>query len=243
VAEPEEASTPDGAKADEKPHESVDEQPSPEPPRKDQTSATLAESPSGEAPPSWVGRDGFREGNVYKTAVTLDPGPTQQLCEEELLLPAVREKIKAYAGAKLGPEAARRVRLPDEYIRNQMIGDDLWVQPVKVESFSELDHKLGREIWGEAANASTDHWVRLHALVKFDADVDSRIKQQWIAALRFQRLQGVGGIVVIVLLALAGLYAYLRFDLATGGVYRNRLRVAALTAIMLIILGVFLTKS
>ena len=247
ATEPAEGSTSDDKKDDEKPlEESVDDQSTDEPVDEeppDEKPATVAKSPSGDDPPDWVGRDGFRDGSVYMVPLSLDPGPTQKLCEEELLLPAVTKKIKAYASEKLGSDAAQHVRLPLEYIRGQMIGDDLWVEPVKVDSFSQLDQKLGREIWGDAANASTDDWVRLHALVKFDSDVDRRIEQQWIGALRLQRLQGTAGLVAVVLLALAGLYAYMRFDLATAGAYRNRLRVAALTAIMAVILVVLLNYS
>ncbi len=175
-------------------------------------------APAGGTPPPWVGQEPFKDGSVYKWPVKCDPRPSQSECEEEALPAAVDQVIAEYIKTKLklGRQAARLVRLPRSYVREQMIGDDVWVEPVEV-SFGD--------------------WVRLHALVKFDRRANALIAERWATVEHIDRLAGVAVAGAILLLLLASAYTLLKIDLVTGGKYRGRLRLLVAATILLLVIA------
>lgn len=173
--------------------------------------AKAAETSNTKEPPDWVTAGQRKDGDLYKWPVTVQAWPTLRECQGEL--PEVLDRaVSQYAEKKLKlvPWAARRVRLPRDYVLGELLTAQ-WHKPVAV---------------------SSETWVELHALLEFDAEANSRILQQRQQAIITGRLWGVGAVVAAVLLLLSTLFAYLKIDLATGGSYRGRLRFAAATVIL-----------
>jgi len=178
--------------------------------------------------PSWAGAEPFKDGAVYKWPVTLDPRATKSEAEEELLPAAANAVIAEYARKKLKLDITPYQQssggwpyLPEEYVRGQMIGGDVWAEPV---------------------NVSFGRWIRLHALLKFDRQTNERLRERWKDGETVRRLANVGVLGTCLLLALATAWAYLKADLATAGRYRWRLRLAATSLIAaLMILGMSVT--
>ena len=173
--------------------------------------AKAAETSNTKEPPDWVTAGQRKDGDLYKWPVTVQAWPTLRECQGEL--PEVLDRaVSQYAEKKLKlvPWAARRVRLPRDYVLGELLTAQ-WHKPVAV---------------------SSETWVELHALLEFDAEANSRILQQRQQAIITGRLWGVGAVVAAVLLLLSTLFAYLKIDLATCGSYRGRLRFAAATVIL-----------
>ena len=122
---------------------------------------------------------------------------------------------------KLGPEAARAVRLPYDYVREEMIATDVWLEPTEIEFVDD----------------SFAGYVQMHALVKFNHTTNAMLESRWEEVQHVQRLGGVSVLAAGLLMLLAFAYSYMKIDLVTGGKYRGRLRFLAIAAILLICLA------
>ncbi len=168
-------------------------------------------------PPDWIEAPPKLVDGVYQVPIIVGPFESRMKCDRELP-EALRQAVDAYVDQYLVPEAVGRVTLPKEYLQSHLV----------------------RETWTEnrsVAVTSTDRvpMVLLHVLLGFDTDVNNRLSEMWHRVVIFQRLHLVGLVVAGVLVVLATFWAYLRVDLATAGAYRNRLRVAAVLVLALLV--------
>ena len=105
-------------------------------------------------------------------------------------------------------------------------------------TYSPLDYieeHLVKEEWQQTKRFSVGPMIQLHVLLEFDREVNAHLTEEWNRAIVAERLAGVGALAVVGLLLLSTVYAYLRTDLASGGAYRGRLRLAAGAAILAVI--------
>lgn len=164
--------------------------------------------------PDWVGQRPHRVSGVYQMAVATDPGMNRQECEADM--PEVlNQAVAKYVNEVYLPhnsEAARRVRLPLDFIRSRLVKEE-WEEPVEV-SLSEAP------------------LVRLHALLEFDRTANTRIDDAWQKAVVQHRVWNSAAVLGGLLTVLAVAWGYLKIDLATSGTYRWRLRILAALAIL-----------
>ncbi len=76
-----------------------------------------------------------------------------------------------------------------------------------------------------------------HALLEFDDELRGELHRLWRAAFVSHRLRYAAGGFALAIAALGTLLAHLKLDLATGGLYRRRLRWASGLAILLVAAG------
>ncbi len=213
-----------------KPADEADSAEEPSPPGSEEPSAegaaSAAEVPALAEPPAsgppWVGRADCKVGNTYQMSVSVGPYTTRAECDQKLP-DRLQAAVDEYAAAYIGPEARGHVRLPLDYIRGEIVKEE-WEQ--------QRPHLMTPK--GEIPE-TRKVMTTLHALLEFDQVVNARLEEEWDKVVVAQRIGGVGTLAGAVLLLLAGVYGYLRIDLATGGRYRGRLRLAAATAILVLI--------
>ncbi len=168
--------------------------------------------------PDWVDAPAQQVDGAYRVAVSVGPYATRGECERELP-EALRAAVDEYASQYFGPEAAGRVRLPVDYLRENVVQEQ-WLETRRV----------------SVSPSSQIPMVRLHVLLEFDRAVNDRLREAWRQAVIHGKLWILGTFGTMLLLLLSAFWAYLRVDLATRGAYRGRLRFAtglALTSIFL----------
>ncbi len=138
----------------------------------------------------------------YQMVVKAGPYETREECESSLPT-ALERGVRQFIARDLGEEAAGRIRLPLEFIATRVVKDQV-TEPV---------------------NTSFGPMVQVHALLRFDREVQARIHEEWNRILVNRRLWYAGGALSGVLLLLSVVYGYLKADLATQGAYRGRLRL------------------
>jgi len=170
--------------------------------------------------PAWVDRKPYKEGSVYYWPVAADPRPDEDQAEFEALPEALNQAVADYIEQKLrlGSLASRRVHLDPTYLRDRLVGEDVWVEP---------------------RSLSVGEFVRMHALVKFDREANSILREAWGKERAVGRLWSAGGILALALLLLSIVYSYLKIDQVTDGSRRRLLRFAAI----LVILGLMLVAA
>jgi hypothetical protein len=180
-------------------------------------SSTTTEPSLGESErPAWVDAEPHREGDVYKMVIAVGPYSTKAECEEKLP-DELQQAVGQYAAALIGP-GARDLSLPLDFVQRRVV----------------------KERWAEEKDYSVGPMFNLHVLLAFDREAKGRIEHLWRDVVVGERLVGVGGLLLLVLLFLSIIYAYLKADLATGGTYRGRLRLAAGAMIVVLVGGVIL---
>jgi len=170
--------------------------------------------------PAWVDRKPYKEGSVYYWPVATDPRPDLAEAEEEALPVALNGAVADYVRTKLklGARAGQKVHLESDYLRDSLVGADVWVEPLSL---------------------SLGEFVRVHALVKFDREANSIIDEAWDHQRLAGRLWSAGGFLALVLFFLALVYCYLKIDQVAGGSRRRLLRFATI----LVILGLMLVAA
>lgn len=170
--------------------------------------------------PAWVDRKPYKEGSVYYWPVAADPRPDLAEAEEEALPIALNGAVADYVRTKLklGARAGQHVHLESDYLRDSLVGADVWVEPLSL---------------------SLGEFVRVHALVKFDREANSIIHEAWDHQRLAGRLWSAGGFLALVLFFLALVYCYLKIDQVAAGPRRRLLRFAAI----LVILGLMLVAA
>lgn len=175
--------------------------------------ADSSAGPSPATPPPWLDAitsepdspAGFParvlEG-TYQMVVKAGPYETREECESSLP-DALERGVRQFIARDLGEEPADRIHLPLEFIATRVVKDQV-TEPV---------------------NTSFGPMVQVHALLRFDREVQARIHDQWNRILVNRRLWHAGGALGGVLLLLSVVYGYLKTDLATQGAYRWRLRL------------------
>ena len=170
--------------------------------------------------PAWVERKPYKEGSVYYWPVAADPRPDADQAEFEALPEALQAAVADYINQKmrLGSLATRQVHLDPTYVRDQLVGEDIWIEP---------------------RNSPLGEFFRVHALVKFDREANSIIRETWDQERLQKRIWSAGGILAMVLFFLSLVYCYLKIDQVTDGSRRRLLRFAAI----LVILGLMLVAA
>jgi len=163
--------------------------------------AAAKAAPPAAGRPAWVDAPPRYVDNAYLVPIAAGPYTTQQECEADM--PAALEAaLDKYIEQYVGPEAARRVRLPD--------------------SGYDLRRQLVRQEWVETVQTSLGEMVVLHAQLEVDRKVQDRIRDALRQATAAGRLwvaaAGLGGV-----LALLGvLFGYLK--LTENGSRRRRIQ-------------------
>jgi hypothetical protein len=170
--------------------------------------------------PAWVDRKPYKEGSVYYWPVASDPRPDADQAELDALPKALSGAVADYINQKLrlGSLATRQVQLDPTYVRDQLVGEDIWIEP---------------------RNSPLGEFFRVHALVKFDREANTVIREAWSHERLEGRLWSAGGFLAVVLLFLSLIYSYLKIDQVTKGSRRALLRFAAI----LVILGLMLVAA
>jgi hypothetical protein len=170
--------------------------------------------------PAWVDRKPYKEGSVYYWPVASDPRPDADQAELDALPAALSGAVADYINQKLrlGSLATRQVQLDPTYVRDQLVGEDIWIEP---------------------RNSPVGEFFRVHALVKFDREANTVIREAWSRERLEGRLWSAGGFLAVVLLFLSLIYSYLKIDQVTKGSRRALLRIAAI----LVILGLMLVAA
>lgn len=179
-----------------------------------------AKKPSPTAPkkPAWVDAPPGLADDAYQMVVTVGPYKTWQECEralDEKLHEGVNEYIETYAEREpdLDPRAVARVSLPRDYVRKSIV----------------------KELYCEEIVSRTPaigSMLQLKVLLAFDRQANAEIQEAVRNVIVAERIRWGGVGLAGLLLALLVIYAYLKTDLATQGVYRGRLRLAAAVMIL-----------
>jgi hypothetical protein len=173
-----------------------------------------SESAPAEDRPEWVGTAPHKADGVYQMAVDVGPFSTRDECDEAAT-DVLRAAIDDYVATYLGSEARGRVRLPIDYVRSEIVEAEWEEQKqVRISPEGQIPEEFVK-------------MPRLHLLLEFDRAANSRIESEWSRVVVRERLFGVGTLGVLTFVLLGGLWSYLKIDLATGGAYRGRLRLAA----------------
>ena len=175
------------------------------------TAAEAGPSPSSRprTRPAWVNAPPQLVGDAYQMSIAVGPYTTRAECDAKLP-EALQEALGHYVDVCLGDQAVDDIRLPADYLRQQLV----------------------KAQWEETRQLSVGPMIWLHVLLQFDRKIKDRILEEHRQAIIGQRLHAAATWSAIGLALLTVAFGYLKIDLATGGVYRGRLRLAAAAAIL-----------
>jgi len=159
------------------------------------SASTASTSPPAAAKrPDWIDNPPQPTAESYEVPVNSGPWKTRLECEQ-----ALNEEIDLavgnYVAWQLGDEARSQVGLPDDAVRGQLLSEQ-WLEKV--------DTKFGEQM------------LNLHALLRFDSQIDGKLREAWNQLLVTGRIVVSGAILGGALLLLAVIYGYLRISLATA---------------------------
>ena len=150
--------------------------------------AAPVEPPPKEPPrPAWVGAGPKLIDNAYFMTLKVGPYTTRLECEANLP-EALQSAVSEYVELYLGPEAAKRVRLPADDLRQRLV----------------------REVWEEPVQSSIGPMVQLHVQTAFDTKTQEAIKDAWRRSIVADRLRRSGAVLAAVLGVLAVAYTVLK---------------------------------
>ncbi|MEX0867693.1 MAG: hypothetical protein WD030_10060, partial [Pirellulales bacterium] len=170
---------------------------------------------TSEPRPDWVDAPAAKQGNVYRQVVHAGPHPRRIEAEKELE-EQIHSAVEDYLNEAIAPDAARRVELPADYVRREIVRDQF--TEVHQRSFGTL--------------ADDVYMVDLYAQLEFSRQVHDEAKERYRQAVVEDRLWLTGFSLAAALGLLGTVFGYLRFDEATGGRRRGRLRFVATGAIL-----------
>ena len=158
---------------------------------------TTSLAPGGTAArPAWVDAPPQLVDDVYQMAVVVGPYTTRQECDANLP-EKIQEAVDQYVEVCLGPEEIDAVRLPAEYLRQQLVKDQ----------------------WEEVRQHSIGPMTQLHVLLQFDRKVKDRVVEEHRQAVVAHRLWLTGAGLAAALGLLAAAFGYLKF---TGAGVRDQ---------------------
>jgi len=164
------------------------------------------------AKPDWVGSTPRMAGDAYQMTVCVGPYTTPAECEAGLP-EAVLKAVAHYAEVGLGLN---------------------WSGQIRVDA--NLLQRLIQDRWIETRSFSIGPMTQLHVLLRFDREAKNLVLDEYRRGALAGRLAAFGAAAFLVLGFLAVGFGYLKADLATGGVYRGRLRWTA-AAIILVMMA------
>lgn len=159
--------------------------------------------------PAWVNAKPRLVDDVYQMSIDIGPYTTRAECDTKLP-EALQEAFGHYVEVCLGDPVTDATGLPPDELRQQLV----------------------KAQWEETRPYSVGPMVHLHVLLEFDRKFKDRVLEEHRQAVIAGRLQAVAAWTAIGLVLLTVLFGYLKIDLATGGAYRGRLRLAAAAAIL-----------
>jgi len=174
--------------------------------------STVADEPLSTPRPAWVDQEPQLVKGVYQMTISIGPYLTLDECQSKLP-EELQKAVGEYVGRHLGAKASQRVRLPLDYIEEHLVQARL----------------------EERKQFSVGPMMRLHVLLGFDRMASERIREEWRRLVVQDRISILGFLGSVLFLFLTTIYVYLKADLATEGRYRGRLRLAAGTAVVLLI--------
>ena len=166
--------------------------------------------------PAWVNAPPQLIGDAYQMSIAIGPYTTRAECDAKLP-EALQEALGEYVNVCLGDQAVYDVRLPADDLRGQLV----------------------KAQWEEIRQLSVGPMIWLHVQLHFDRKIKDRILEAHRQAVIGRRLHVAATWSAIGLALLAVAFGYLKIDLTTGGVYRRRLRLAAVAAILGLVLGLW----
>jgi hypothetical protein len=153
--------------------------------------------------PEWIDHPPQPSGEPYEVAVTAGPYKTRWECERALD-EEIDSAVDDYGAWRIGEDARSQIPLPKDFARHQLVAEQ-WLEKV--------DTKFGEQMFN------------LHALLRFDSQVDRKLREAWAQLLVTGRLVGSAAILGGVLLLLAVIYGYLKLSLAAAA--RRKIQSAA----------------
>jgi hypothetical protein len=182
--------------------------------KKPATANTAAAPPPPSAPakkpPAWINDPEQMLGDTYQMTIVVGPYATPQECNDELPAELQRALNRYVQGHVSQAAGARPIALPYDFLREEVVKGQ----------------------WEELAPSSVGPMTRLYVLLQFDRKVRERILDQYRQNVVAGRLWIAGSGLAGLLWLLAVMYGYLTIDVKTGGLYRRRLRFAAVLAIL-----------
>lgn len=174
-----------------------------------------AEQASSAPKPAWVDEPKRLVGNDYFVTVTVGPHADRELCDRAMT-EELRRATEQYIDQLIGAEGAGQlVRLPMSDVRRQIV----------------------QEEYQETVQASFGPMINLHALLKFDKEMQQRIvlaHEQALVRGRIGMAAGGSGLLMVIL---GTMFGYLKLDTATRGYYSGRLKIAAAAVILTAVAG------
>ncbi len=158
------------------------------PPAKARTTVQPPATPA-KTRPAWVDAPPHVVGGAYQTSITVGPYTTRGECDARLP-EAVQESVDRYVETWLEADTTDPVRLPGDYLRQQLVKDQ----------------------WEETRQYSVGPMIQLHALLRFDRQVKDRILEERRRTVVAGRLWLTGSAVLAALALLAALYGYLKWS-------------------------------
>ena len=132
----------------------------------------------------------------------MNSGPWKTRVEcEQALKDEIDLAVDNYVAWQLGDEARSQVSLADDVARRQLLVEE-WLEKV--------DTKFGEQM------------LNLHALLRFDSSIDSKLREAWSQLLVTGRIVASAAVLGGALLLLAVIYAYLRFSRSSPRPLRER---------------------
>jgi hypothetical protein len=173
-----------------------------------------AAAPTATKRPAWIDNPPQPSADAYEVAVKAGPWKTRVECEQSLD-EEIAWAVDSYVAWRIGDEAREEVSLPVDYARRHLVRDQ----------------------WLEKINTSLGEMFNLHALLSFDRQVEGKLRDTWTGIVTGARLVLAAAVLSGILLLLSVIYGYLKIDLATGGAYRGRLRLAVAAIVALAAAG------
>ncbi len=170
--------------------------------------------------PAWVGSPERLVGDAYQMTAVVGPYTTRQECDAKLP-EELQKAVNHYAAICLVDSSVANISLPMDFLRQNVVKGQ----------------------WEEVRQHSVGPMTSLHTLLAFDSRVKDRIVEEHQRGVVAGRLWLAGVGLTACLLLLAVFYGYLRIDLASGGAHRNRLRFAAATAILGVVVAAALAAA
>ena len=150
--------------------------------------------PSASKRPDWVDHPPQPSADRYEVAVTAGPWKTYAECRRSLN-GEIDTALADYAAWRIGDDAGQQLPLPKDLALKQLVSEEWW---------EKVDTKFGEPM------------LNLHALLRFDSQVDQRLREAWTQYRVTSRMVGSAVIFGGVLLLLVLIYGYLKLSLAAA---------------------------
>jgi hypothetical protein len=154
--------------------------------------------------PDWIDHPDGRTGDIYYETVMVERYATRGEAEDALAK-ETQDRTKAYVDRYLGEGASMLFIVPPAYVHDHLV----------------------KERYAEPVETSVGPMINAYARLAFDRRAQAQLRRMHRDAEIENRLLGVAGGAVAVLLVLGSVFGYLKLDTLTRGYYTRRLQLAA----------------